>query len=84
MPTHLFRELVAAHLRTATYRPLDEQAFSAIFDQWEGERGQALWVAHAAGFDEQHTAEFEPLCSTPCRRRRGSSGEIATPGSILR
>jgi hypothetical protein len=35
MPTHLFREVVAAHLRTATHRPTDEQVFKAIFDQWE-------------------------------------------------
>jgi alpha/beta hydrolase fold len=26
-----------------------------------GEHGQALWLAHVAGFDEGHTAEFEPL-----------------------
>ncbi len=70
MPTHLFRELVAAHLRTATHRPLDEEAFSALFDQWEGERGQALWLSHVAAFDEEHTAEFEPLLDamqTPTR-----------------
>lgn len=64
MPTHLFRELVAAHLRTATYKPMDGQSFSAMFDQWEGEHGQTLWLNHVAGFDEEHTAEFEPLLDT--------------------
>ncbi len=70
MPTHLFREVVAAHLRTATHRPMDQEVFRAIFDQWEGERGQARWLAHVAGFDERHTEEFEPLLNsmeTPTR-----------------
>jgi pimeloyl-ACP methyl ester carboxylesterase len=70
MPVHLFREVAAAHLRTATYRPMDEEVFAAIFDQWEGKQGQALWLAHVAGFDESHTAEFEPFLGsmeTPTR-----------------
>jgi pimeloyl-ACP methyl ester carboxylesterase len=70
MPAHLFREVAAAHLRTATYRPMNEEFFTAIFDQWEGGLGQALWLARVAGFDERHTAEFEPLLSsmeTPTR-----------------
>jgi pimeloyl-ACP methyl ester carboxylesterase len=72
MPVHVFREVVAAHLRTATYRPMDEEVFRAIFDQWEGERGQALWLAHVAGFDESDTAEFEPLL-----------GSMETPARII-
>jgi len=37
------------------------EAFTAYFDQWEGEQGQQLWLRNVRGFDEQHTAEFEPL-----------------------
>jgi len=36
MPTHIFREVAAAHLRTATERPMEPAVFAAYFDQWEG------------------------------------------------
>ena len=64
MPTHIFREVAAAHLRTATARPMRPGVFAAYFDQWEGERGHRLWLRNVAGFDEQHTADFEPLLDT--------------------
>jgi len=61
MPMHIFREISAAHLRTATAQAMAPEAFTAYFDQWEGEQGQQLWLRNVRGFDEQHTAEFEPL-----------------------
>ncbi len=70
MPTHIFREVAAAHLRTATEQPMEPAVFAAYFDQWEGERGQQLWLRNVDGFDEQDTADFEPLLSrmrTPTR-----------------
>ncbi|MBA3309788.1 MAG: alpha/beta hydrolase [Nocardioidaceae bacterium] len=70
MPTHIFREVAAAHLRTATEQPMGPAAFAAYFDQWEGEIGQRLWLRNVRGFDEQDTADFEPLLDgmqTPTR-----------------
>ncbi len=70
MPTHIFREVVAAHLRTATEQPMAPEVFAAYFDQWEGERGHQLWLRNVKGFDEQDTADFEPLLAgmtTPTR-----------------
>jgi pimeloyl-ACP methyl ester carboxylesterase len=64
MPTHIFREVAAAHLRTATHRPMDPAIFAAYFDQWEGELGHQLWLRNVRGFDEQDTADFEPLLAT--------------------
>ena len=61
MPTHIFREVAAAHLRTATEQPMRPSVFAAYFDQWEGERGHRLWLRNVRGFSEQDTAEFEPL-----------------------
>lgn len=61
MPTHIFREVVAAHVRTATEQPMAPEVFAAYFDQWEGERGHQLWLRNVRGFDEQDTAEFEPM-----------------------
>lgn len=70
MPTHIFREVAAAHLRTATERPMEPAVFAAYFDQWEGEHGQRLWLRNVSGFDEQDTADFEPMLDqlhTPTR-----------------
>ena len=70
MPTHIFREVAAAHLRTATFEPMVHDVFAAYFDQWEGARGQQLWIRNVRGFDERDTAEFEPLLNdmtTPTR-----------------
>jgi pimeloyl-ACP methyl ester carboxylesterase len=64
MPTHIFREVAAAHFRTATERPMDPAVFAAYFDQWEGERGHRLWLRNVRGFDEQDTADFESLLDT--------------------
>ncbi len=61
MPTHIFREIAAAHLRTATYRPMNPVVFAGYFEQWEGECGHQLWIRNVRGFDERDTAEFEPL-----------------------
>jgi pimeloyl-ACP methyl ester carboxylesterase len=61
MPAHIFREVAAAHLRTATREPMAPDVFAAYFDQWEGEQGQRLWIRNVSGHDEQHTADFEPL-----------------------
>jgi pimeloyl-ACP methyl ester carboxylesterase len=70
MPTHIFREVAAAHLRTATFAPMGPAVFAAYFDQWEGERGQRLWIRNVRSFNEQDTADFEPLLEdlqTPTR-----------------
>ncbi|MGI8576181.1 MAG: alpha/beta fold hydrolase [Egibacteraceae bacterium] len=70
MPTHIFREVAAAHLRTATAQPMPTAVFAAYFDQWGGERGHRLWLRNVAGFDKQDATEFEPLLGgmqTPVR-----------------
>jgi pimeloyl-ACP methyl ester carboxylesterase len=61
MPTHVFEQVVAAHLRTATARPLSDEAFAAYFSPWTGEDGQRAYLDKVAGFDERHTIELEPL-----------------------
>lgn len=64
MPTESFEAIIAAHLRTASYYQMDEEAFVAYMDQWRGEIGQKIYLQKDAQLDEEHTAEFEPLlCS---------------------
>lgn len=72
MPTHIFREVAAAHLRTATATPMSPEVFAAYFDQWEGDVGHRLWLRNVEGFDEQDTADFEPMLS-----------ELATPTRLI-
>jgi pimeloyl-ACP methyl ester carboxylesterase len=57
-------ELTAAirsHLRGATTKRLEAEVFDDLFDQWQGEFGQRLYLRNLASFDEEHTREFEPL-----------------------
>lgn len=61
MPTEVFEAIVASHLRTATYEPMDETAFEAYLDQWSGDLGQRLYLQKDAQLDEDDTAAFEPL-----------------------
>jgi pimeloyl-ACP methyl ester carboxylesterase len=61
MPAKTFEAIVASHLRTATYRPLDEHAFAPYLEGWRGESGQRLYLNKDAQLDERDTAEFEPL-----------------------
>jgi pimeloyl-ACP methyl ester carboxylesterase len=59
LPDQELAETIVAHLRSATARPLAPEVFEELFGQWEGERGQALYLRNLAQFDERHTAEFE-------------------------
>ena len=64
MPTEVFEGIVASHLRTATHRPMGEEAFSAYLDQWRGALGQRLYLEKDAQLDEDDTAAFEPLLAS--------------------
>ena len=52
---------IEEHLRTATARRLPEDVFGALFGQWSGADGQALYLRNLAQLDERHTDDFEPL-----------------------
>ena len=61
MPTETFEAIVASHLRTATYHPMDEPTIETYLDQWKGESGQRLYLQKDDQLDEVDTADFEPL-----------------------
>ena len=61
MPNHIWSHVTAAHLRRATHHEMSQEAFTGLFDQWSGPRGQALWLRKVRQLDERHTAEFEDL-----------------------
>ncbi|HEV2752658.1 MAG TPA: alpha/beta fold hydrolase [Solirubrobacteraceae bacterium] len=48
LPDPELGELIAGHLRTATVAPLPREVFGALFGQWEGREGQALYLRNLA------------------------------------
>jgi pimeloyl-ACP methyl ester carboxylesterase len=60
LPSDRLAGEIADHLRSATVTRLDDDVFDALFGQWSGAQGQALYLRNAAQFDEDHTREFEP------------------------
>jgi pimeloyl-ACP methyl ester carboxylesterase len=61
MPTHVYERVAAAHIATAVHRLADEAAFEQYFARWRGKKGQEAYFQKVAQFDEEYTAEFEPL-----------------------
>ena len=70
MQTHIYERVAAAHLGTAVYHQKDEATFEQYFARWRGKDGQEAYLQKVAQFDEEYTAEFEPLLGsmqTPVR-----------------
>lgn len=70
MPTHIYERVAAAHIATAVHRSTDEATFERYFARWRGKDGQEAYLQKVAQFDEEYTAEFEPLLGsmqTPVR-----------------
>ena len=61
MPTHIYERVAAAHIGTAVGCPMDEATFERYFARWRGKDGQEAYLQKVAQFDEEYTAEFEPL-----------------------
>lgn len=72
MPTHIYERIVAAHIETTVYRPMDGETLAAYLDRWRGEAGQAAYLQKVAQFDEGYTDEFESLL-----------GSMQTPVKII-
>ncbi|GAB3485336.1 alpha/beta fold hydrolase [Amycolatopsis cihanbeyliensis] len=48
MPPHVFADIIAARLRTATRHPLPEAVFEAYLAPWAGSAGQQRWIDQVA------------------------------------
>lgn len=57
MPTHLFHEVIAAHVRTTTHRALDGAAERAYLGRYAGPQGQQRWLDQVAGFSDDDTRD---------------------------
>lgn len=87
MPTQVFEAVVASHLRTATYRPMDETTLAIYLEQWKGASGQSLYLQNAAQLDENDTADFElllPSLAVPVRIVWGENDAWLAPALAKR
>ena len=64
LPDERLAREIQEHLRSATVTPLDEDVFAALFGQWAGPRGQALYLRNLAGFSEDDTDPVEAALAT--------------------
>ena len=53
--------MLAAYIRDATYRPMDDQEMIPYIEPWLGEEGQAAFYRQIAQNDQRYTDEVEPL-----------------------
>jgi pimeloyl-ACP methyl ester carboxylesterase len=72
VPEHIHRQMLAAHLRTAMFRDIDDAELEPYLRPWLGPIGQAAYYRQVAQFDERYTQEVEPRY-----------GEISTPTLVL-
>ncbi|GAA1957190.1 alpha/beta hydrolase [Amycolatopsis minnesotensis] len=72
MPSHVFGEIIAGHVRTATHLELPEPVRAAYLDRFAGRDGQQRWLDHVAHFSEDDTADVV-----------GALGEIAVPTHVI-
>jgi pimeloyl-ACP methyl ester carboxylesterase len=61
MPLNVFEDYVAARLREATNRPIEEEAFEAYLSQWRRPEGQIAYLRKDAALEERDTEELEAL-----------------------
>lgn len=72
MPADVFGDLIATRLRTATHRPLSEEAANAYLAPWSGPAGQQRWIDQVAAVGFEDTREvMERL------------GEVTAPTLVL-
>ena len=72
MPTHVFAELVAAHLRTTTAGAMDPGTERAYLDRYAGVEGQQRYLDQVAGFSDDDTRDVVARL-----------GEIAVPTHLI-
>ncbi|WP_162916952.1 alpha/beta fold hydrolase [Dongia deserti] len=61
LPAYVHEAMLAAHLRSAVSRVLDEAALLALLGPWTGEAGQAAYYRQVAQYDHDFTGLLETL-----------------------
>ena len=61
IPAYMHRAMLAAYVRDATYRPMDDQTLEPYIRPWLGAEGQAAFYRQISQNDQRYTDEVEPL-----------------------
>jgi pimeloyl-ACP methyl ester carboxylesterase len=61
LPAYVHEAMLAAHLRSAVSRVLDEATLQALLAPWTGEIGQAAYYRQVAQYDHDFTGHLETL-----------------------
>ncbi len=61
IPAYMHRAMVAAYIRDATHKPMDEASMSPYVEPWLGEEGQDAFYRQISQNDQRYTDEVEPL-----------------------
>jgi pimeloyl-ACP methyl ester carboxylesterase len=72
MPPHVFADIIAARIRTATHHPMSDAAAGAYLAPWAGPAGQQRWIDQVASVTFQDTNEVVARL-----------GEITAPTIVL-
>ena len=72
MPPHVFGDIIAARLRTATHHRMSDAVLSAYLAPWAGAAGQQRWIDQVASVSFDDTREVV-----------GRLGEIIAPTLVL-
>lgn len=64
MPSHIYEEVVKAHLRTAVDSSLDERDLAAYLAPWQGRVGQEAYFRKIAQWTDDDVGELEPLLTS--------------------
>ncbi len=63
IPAYMHRAMLAAYIKDATYRPMDEDTIEPYLEPWLGEEGQNAFYRQIAQNDQRYTDEVEPRYS---------------------
>ena len=61
IPAYMHRAMLAAYVRDATYRPMDDRALEPYIRPWLGAEGQEAFYRQISQNDQRYTDEVEPL-----------------------
>jgi pimeloyl-ACP methyl ester carboxylesterase len=87
LPAHVHEAMLAAHLRTAVSRILDDATLQSLLAPWTGEAGQAAYYRQVAQYDHDFTGFLEtryPRIKVPTQILWGAEDRWIAPDTAQR
>lgn len=57
MPSHVFADITAARMRTATHQPMTDEVVQGYLEPWAGPNGQQRWIDQVTSIDHEDMRE---------------------------